>query len=111
MGRNSSVQRTSEVAFCGDTTFEVIRREEHLRSARRLILECTFLDERITPDQARSRGHVHLDQIAEDAELFRGVGALLITHLSARYAASEARAILDERLPGWLREKTVLFAS
>lgn len=100
------LERVSELAFCGDTRFDVVTREAHLREARRLMLECTFLDERVTVEQAREMGHVHLHEVAAGAELLRGVGALLLTHVSARYRAEEARGLVAERLPGWLAERT-----
>jgi len=103
------VQRVSELAFCGDTRFEVVEREEHLRSAARLMLECTFLDERVTVEQAREMGHVHLDEVVEGAALLEGVGALLLTHLSARYRPGEAEAIVRAKLPPDLLARTQLF--
>ena len=101
--------RTSELAFCGDTRFDVIKTERHLWQARRLILECTFLDERVSVERAREMGHVHLDEIAAHAELFREVGALLLTHVSARYGPAEARELVHRKLPPWLAQRTQVF--
>lgn len=95
---------TCEVAFCGDTRIEVLEREEVVRTARLLILECTFVDDRVSVEQCRSKGHVHLVEIAERAELFENE-AILLTHFSARYRADEIVRALDERLPPALRER------
>ena len=93
------------VAFSGDSTIAIVDREEAVRTARLLILECTFLDERVSVDEAQRRGHVHLDQIAERADLFENE-AVLLTHFSARYKAEEVEALLDRRLPSGLRART-----
>ena len=86
-----------EVAYCGDTRVEVVDRVEVVRRARLLILEATFLDDRVSVDEARGRGHVHLDELVERAGAFENE-ALLIHHVSARYRRREARALVDERL-------------
>ena len=93
-----------QVAFCGDTRIEVIEREEVARTARLLILECTFVDDRVSVDQSRSKGHTHLFEIAERAELFANE-AILLTHFSSRYRARDIVRALDERLPAELRER------
>jgi len=92
----------AEVAFCGDTLIEVVEREEVVRTARLLLLECTFVDDKISVAEARSKGHVHLYEIAERAELFRNE-AILLTHFSARHSAREIEQALDRHLPSGLR--------
>jgi len=101
--------RDSELAFCGDTRFDVIEREPHLQAARRLLLECTFLDDRVSVEQAREMGHVHLDQLAARQDLLEGVGALLLTHVSARYRQHEAEALVRAKLRPDLSARTQLF--
>lgn len=91
-----------EVVFCGDTLIEVVEREEVVRSARLLLLECTFVDDKVSVAEARSKGHVHLYEIAERAELFRNE-AILLTHFSARHSAREIERALDRHLPAVLR--------
>jgi len=92
------------VAFTGDTTIDVVESTEVVRQARLLIMEATFLDERVSPEQARERGHVHLAQIAERADLFENE-ALLLTHFSARHKNSDVDGLLDRGLPAQLRLK------
>lgn len=102
-GEPVSEERTAvEVAFCGDTLIDVVEREAVVRQARVLVLECTFLDDRVPVAEARHKGHVHLDEIAERADLFANE-AILLTHFSARYAPREIVELLDRKLPEHLR--------
>jgi ribonuclease Z len=93
-----------EVAFVGDTLIEVLEREEVCRKARLLILEVTFYDDRVSVEECRAKGHVHLDEVAERAELFENE-AVLLTHASARYKPREVREAIDAKLPPGLRER------
>jgi ribonuclease Z len=97
-----------EVAFCGDTLPEVIEREALVREARLLILECTFVGDRVSVAKARDKGHIHLDELAARAHLLRNE-ALLLTHFSTRYARSEILGALDRALPAALRARTTAF--
>jgi len=97
---------TPQVAFPGDTMIEVLEREEVCRKARLLILETTFLDERVSVEEARAKGHIHLDEVCARAELFENE-AILMTHFSSRYKAAEIRRLLDEKLPPSLKVRVV----
>lgn len=94
-----------EVAFSGDSLIEVVEREALVREARLLILEVTFLDDRVPVERARGSGHIHLDEVVARADLFANE-ALLLTHFSSRYRRDEVDAILDRRLPPELRRRT-----
>jgi ribonuclease Z len=98
------LQETALVGFTGDTRIEVLEREELLRRVKLLVLECSFVDERVSVEEARAMGHVHLDEIVERAELF-GNEAVLLTHFSERYTSAEIVAALDKKLPPALRAK------
>jgi ribonuclease Z len=104
----SETVETPQVAFCGDTLIDVVEREEVVRKARLLILETTFLDDRVSVAESRDKGHVHLDEVCERADLFENE-AILLTHFSARYTPSDVRAILAARLPASLRDRVVPF--
>jgi ribonuclease Z len=93
-----------EFAFTGDSVIDVVEREAMVRTARLLVMEVTFLDGRVSVEKAREKGHIHLDEVVERAQLFEN-RALLFTHFSARYAPGEIVAILDRRLPPGLRER------
>lgn len=102
----TQVVEAAEVAFCGDTRIEVVEREEVVRRARLLILECTFVDDEVTVAEARSMGHVHLYEIAERAALFHNE-VVLLTHFSPRFRRERILAALDQRLPAELRRRVV----
>ena len=91
-------------AFTGDTKIEVLEQEEAVRKARVLVLECTFVDDRVSVKQCRSKGHVHLYEIRDRAELFENQ-QILLTHFSARYRASDIVKALDKQLPPDLRAR------
>lgn len=100
----SETVETVEVAFTGDSLIEVVEREHLVRTARLLVMEVTFLDERVSVEKSRSKGHIHLDEVVERAHLFENE-ALLFTHFSARYGRDDILRILDRRLPASLRDR------
>jgi len=95
------------VVFSGDTKIEFIEHNELARRADLLIMEVTFVDDRVSVQGARDNGHIHLDEVVERAELFENK-AILFTHLSARYRQEEAQAAIDAKLPAGLRERVTL---
>ncbi|MCK6446047.1 MAG: MBL fold metallo-hydrolase [Planctomycetes bacterium] len=99
---------TPEFAFSGDTLIELVEREEVVRRARILVLECTFLDERVSVAECRSKGHTHLDEIVERAELFLNE-ALVLSHFSLRYTRNEVLELLDRKLPPSLKPRVTPF--
>ena len=110
--RVTATVEVPEVAFTGDTAARLIDRAadgsdavaaDALR-AKLLICECTFVDDRCTPEDARAYGHTHVDELVERATAFENESILLI-HFSARYKADEIDAALAERLPPGLRER------
>jgi len=106
------VQEETEIpllSFCGDTTIDVLEREELPRRSQVLVLECTFLDDTVPVPEARAKGHVHVDEICERAHLFEDVGTLVLSHVSPRWPPGVARRILDRRLPAALRAKCEYF--
>jgi ribonuclease Z len=98
------------LVFTGDTRPELLEREEVVRKAQVLIMECTFIDDRVSVENARESGHVHLYELAERAELFENE-AILLTHFSARFKAEEIEAALDKCLPAGLRERVTALTS
>jgi len=95
------------VAFTGDSRIEIVDREPVVRQAKLLIMEVTFLDDRVPVEKARANGHIHLDEVIERADAFENE-AILFTHLSARYRYKEALEILARRLPERLKERVTL---
>jgi ribonuclease Z len=75
------------LAFCADTTIDVLR-DPVVQAARALILECTFLDDGISPEQARQGGHIHIMDIQSVMDVL-AQKEVLFTHPSQRYTAEE----------------------
>lgn len=107
--------RYCTAAFSGDTTRHVLHQEggETLRQARILFLECTFLDDIVPQKEARLGGHIHLDDIVEEAKegAFDKNEVVVLTHFSTRYTSSEIRRlVLDAVGDTALAEKVQLVA-
>ncbi len=98
------------VAFTGDSRIEFMDTAPAALKARLLIMEVTFIDDRVSVEATRDKGHIHLDEVIERADAFDN-DAILLTHLSARYNPREAQAIIDKRLPAALRERVTLLAA
>lgn len=96
---------TPVFAFTGDTKIEVVEREEVVRQAHTLVMETTFVDDRVSVEDCRAKGHIHLFEVAERAELFQNKN-LVLTHFSSRYTRDEIVRGLDEVLPPDLRART-----
>ena len=101
------IHETNEICFPGDTGIEVVENEGRVRTARLLLLECTFLGEQPGRKWAHKGGHIHLDDIAERADLFENE-AILLTHFSRRYDHEMIRNAVRDRFPPHLRERVHL---
>ena len=97
-------EQHTELVFCGDTSIDTLDREPWIYEADDLLLEVTFLDDRVDPASARRHGHVHLDHVLERAELFQNK-RILFTHFSSRYRRKDIVECLERRLPRDLRER------
>jgi ribonuclease Z len=79
-----------EIMFTGDTTMEFLQSspqeviQEGLKS-RLVCLECTFVNDDVSPADAKRFGHTHVRDIAENADRFRECENILLIHFSARY--------------------------
>ena len=56
--------------------------------------------------KAYERGHNHLRQFADNAELFKSVGNILFVHMSDKYSARFIKARAKDILPESLAKKT-----
>ena len=101
------VVERAELCFPGDTTIDVLDVEPTVTTARVLFLECTFMGPDKQPEEARRGGHIHLDQIAAQAERFQNEH-ILLTHFSKRYSASQIRSEVARKLPKSLLERVEL---
>ncbi len=96
------------LSFTGDTRIEVLERTPELQHSETLIMETTFLDHRMSVEDARSSGHIHLDEVLERAELLPR-GEVVMSHFSARYSDEEVQRIVLSRLPDELHGVVKLF--
>ncbi|MBK9967746.1 MAG: hypothetical protein IPP07_23865 [Holophagales bacterium] len=95
-------------AFSGDTgagIFETAPREAF--EAKVFLLECSFVEEGDL-SRARDYGHMHVDAVAERAELFANE-ALVLDAPDAPRTPAELRRTIARRLPATLASRTVLF--
>lgn len=86
------------LAYCADTGSGIFEREPHIFKARVLLLECTFLTEKLRA-RARRFKHLHLEDLIEYADRFENE-ALVLHHLSRRHRLSDLRRSVERRLPG-----------
>lgn len=97
-----------ELAYATDTLVEVLDSEPLLRSARVLVLECTFLDDRKSRAECREKCHIHLDELLEREHLLQNEHVVLM-HFSQIYQPGEVRHLLKQRLPKALLERVIAF--
>ncbi|QSQ26826.1 MBL fold metallo-hydrolase [Pyxidicoccus parkwayensis] len=98
-----------ELAYATDTLSRVLETEPSVLESRVLILECTFVDARHTVQDAQERWHLHLDELAARADLFRNE-ALVLMHFSQAHGPEEVQATIRARLPPSLYERVRVFA-
>lgn len=106
--RGESVEeevREARLAISGDTTIDGVLGRPEVLGADVLMLECTFLDERVSPAQAREMGHVHLEDVAEHAAVFE-CEELVLYHVSPRHSFAAARRLVQQTLPAELAART-----
>jgi ribonuclease Z len=97
-----------ELAYATDTLVLALDRAPELYTARVLIVECTFLDDRKSLEAARAGCHIHLDEVIERADRFENEH-VVVMHLSQLYRPGEVAAILDARVPNALRRRMIPF--
>ncbi len=92
-----------QVTYMGDTLWGKHFERPEVVNAKILITECTFLE----PGHRKRAGigkHLHLDDIIELLEMYKGE-AMVLTHLSRRTNLSIVRKTLDDHVPAHLRDK------
>ncbi len=93
----TEVEEGPWLAYCGDTGAGVLDSEPRLFEAPVLLLECTFLGERLREVGGRY-GHIHFEDLVERQHDFRNQ-AVLLHHLSRRHRPEELARQVAERLP------------
>lgn len=98
--RGETITRATEdraLAYCADTGSGVFDRVPELFHTRVLLLECTFLTDKLRPRSRRYK-HIHFDDLVERADSFENE-ALVLHHLSRRHRLEDLRRRVEERLP------------
>lgn len=104
------LQEVPLLSFTGDTRSEVLEHNPELQRTEALVIETTFLDERVDTASARSMGHIHLQEVIERAALLPE-GEVVLSHFSARYRADEIESLIAARLPDDLRARVRVFGA
>jgi ribonuclease Z len=84
-------------AFSGDTTIEFLEDNEAAREATVLFIECTYIDDKRPVARAREWGHIHLDEIIANANLFKNE-KIVLTHFSKRYTRRFILQVLNKKI-------------
>jgi len=87
----------------GDSRVTVLDKHPEVFQSDVLVLECTFVGD-YSLEETHRRGHTHLSELAERAELFKDVKAVVLTHFSMRHSEKEVKAEVA-KLPESLRDK------
>ena len=98
------------LSFTGDTRVEVLERTPELQRTESLVIETSFLDERVSVEEARAMGHIHLDELTARAALLPAHDVVL-HHFSARYAPGELAQVCARRLPDELKTRVRLLGA
>jgi ribonuclease Z len=95
------------LAFTGDTRVEVLEHTPELQEVETLVMEATFLNGRVSVEDARRMGHIHLDELAAREHLLPPHDVVL-HHFSARYTGAEIGQLCARALPGTTARLRVL---
>jgi len=90
----STVNPVTRLVYTGDTRVSVWDRVEDIRHAQVIITEATYSAGDRTPAHADERGHTHLQELVDRAEIF-DTQALVLTHFSARYRESDIHEAIN----------------
>lgn len=93
------------LSFTGDTRVEVLESAPELQRTECLVIETSFLDERVPVQSAREMGHIHLDELVERHELLPKTDVVL-SHFSSRYTNAEVAELVRRKLPAELAAHT-----
>lgn len=110
--RQAGIEVTEEidfplVSYTGDTLLEGVWCHPDVMASELLIMECTIIDDSLSVEETRHRGHVHLDELLHHADKFKDIPNVLLCHFSDRYRPEEIREIVERRLVGTVLERNV----
>ena len=90
---------TPVITYLGDCKFSSIIRNKEVLCSKYLIIESTFIDNKKDVADAHRTGHIHLDEIIENIELFYNIKKIILIHFSARYKYSYIKETINKRFP------------
>jgi ribonuclease Z len=73
-----------------------------------LFIECTYLDDKKNVEKAREWGHIHLDEIIQNADSFKNEKIVLI-HFSKRYSPKTIKELVYSKIPPSLTDRVECF--
>jgi ribonuclease Z len=95
------------LSFTGDTRIEFLD-DPQVRNSRVVVMEVTYWDDKKSVENARTWGHIHLDELIPRLETLKCEKIVLI-HASARYTTPRLKEILDARIPEHFKHRVELF--
>ncbi len=95
------------VSFTGDTKIEFLDSAQ-VRQSRVIVMEVTYWDSKKSVENARTWGHIHIDELIPRLDEIKSEKIVLI-HASARYSSNQLRAIIDARIPEHFKHRVDLF--
>lgn len=96
------------ISFSGDTRIEYVLENEDVSNSKILFLECTYLDDKKSISTAREWGHIHIDEIIQNAQHFKNERIVLI-HFSKRYSYKMIRELVFSKIPESLQGRVECF--
>ncbi len=99
---------TPIVSFSGDTKIEYVLENEDVANSKILFIECTYLDDKKNVEKAREWGHIHLDEIIQNANSFKNEKIVLI-HFSKRYSYKTIKELVYSKIPPILKDRVECF--
>ena len=84
---------------------------DDLLKVKLLITEATYIDQEGGKDvvqKARDRGHMHLQEIVDNADLFKNVESILLIHFSDKYSSKYIHKTVMKTLPESLASKVYI---
>jgi ribonuclease Z len=109
--KNIAIQDSTSsplVSFTGDTEIDFLKKRAWIRESKVLVLECTYIDQSKTVEQAKKWGHTHLDEIIPQLDEIKSEKIVLI-HLSSRHTTADAIKILNERIPENHKDRVLIY--
>lgn len=93
-------------AYTGDTKIEGLLKTPQFLEVEVLMTECTFVGDLVSVELARERGHIHLNEIVENADEFHN-DHIILCHFSPRYTKGQIREEVTKKIKGTSLENKI----